>query len=140
MVLIVILVVNLLAPIIALFFFLSEKEGLHFGPFVSIAITWLIGYYLLRIILWNTYGKEIIHLHPNSIKYIADYKWFKDSQKEFAPIPGSFEVTANSDIANQGMVRLLLSSSELEVQSALDISLEDFERIKDEIEGIAAKA
>lgn len=38
---------------------------------------------MLRISLWNTFGKEIIKISGNKLNYIADYKWFKDKIKEF---------------------------------------------------------
>lgn len=43
-----------------------------------------MGFYLLRIALWNTYGKEIITFNNDIIDYIADYGWFKDSKKQIA--------------------------------------------------------
>lgn len=38
---------------------------------------------MLRISLWNTYGKESIEFGKNKLVYIADYHWFKDKVKEF---------------------------------------------------------
>lgn len=39
------------------------------------------GFYLLRVALWNHYGKEILTFTPESISYIADYGKFKDGLK-----------------------------------------------------------
>ena len=43
----------------------------------------LLFFYMLRISLWNTYGKEIINISKNKLKYTVDYNWFKDKIKEF---------------------------------------------------------
>ncbi len=47
-----------------------------------------MGFYLLRIALWNTYGKEEITFNGSNIEYFADYGWFKDSikPKEIVPL------------------------------------------------------
>ncbi len=37
---------------------------------------------MLRIVLWNNFGKEIISLSDDKLSYIADYKYFKDGCRE----------------------------------------------------------
>lgn len=43
----------------------------------------LLFFYMLRISLWNTCGKEVINISDSKLKYTADYNWFKDKVKEF---------------------------------------------------------
>lgn len=56
-------------------------EGLHFGFIIGIGIFSLLGFYLLRVALWNTYGEEIIKYSKNEILYEANYGWFRDAKK-----------------------------------------------------------
>jgi hypothetical protein len=46
------------------------------------AIWILSGIFFFRLLLWNSYGKEILTFAPNNVSYIADYKWFKDGKQE----------------------------------------------------------
>jgi hypothetical protein len=60
---------------------MASGNGFHFGFLIGIGIFGLIGFYLLRVFLWNSYGKETISFNNNNITYEADYKWFKDGKK-----------------------------------------------------------
>lgn len=69
---------SFLLPLMGLMFSILDGKGFHVGFVIGIFLFGLIGVYLLRIFLWNTYGKEIIHFHDSKIEYITDYRWFKD--------------------------------------------------------------
>lgn len=71
-----------LMPVTVLILVASEGQGIHFGFFIGIFIFWVLGFYLLKIALWNTYGQEIITFKEKHIGYVADYGWFKDGKKE----------------------------------------------------------
>lgn len=68
-------------PISGMISYISEGKGIHTGFFLMIFIFGLLGFYLLRVSLWNTYGKEIIVFNENKCTYYADYNWFKDGVK-----------------------------------------------------------
>ncbi|GAA3610318.1 hypothetical protein GCM10022396_29370 [Flavivirga amylovorans] len=40
-----------------------------------------MGFYLLRVSLWNTYGYETIFFNEQKLTYEANYGWFKDGKK-----------------------------------------------------------
>jgi len=80
-ILLLVLIMFSLIPILATYFRLSSGYGLHFGLVISFVICWLIGFYLLRIILWNAYGKEKIEFNNKQITYEADYRYFNDGKK-----------------------------------------------------------
>ncbi len=63
-------------------------NGFHITFLIGIFIFSIMGFYLLRIALWNTYGKEEITFNGSNIEYFADYGWFKDSikPKEIVPL------------------------------------------------------
>lgn len=68
-------------PIFSMISYISEGKGTHAGFFVSIFIFGLLGFYLLRVTLWNSYGKEELVFSKNQCTYVANYGWFKDRIK-----------------------------------------------------------
>lgn len=128
----VILAINLLAPIASGIFYLSQGDGPHIGIFISIGLTWLIGYPLLRIILWNSFGKEVISLLDNKITYTADYKWFSGSMKTIKT-HNKMDITSNTWEAKDGYERLYIQSEEDSIVSVLDIKKEKFNQIREKI-------
>lgn len=58
--------------------------GFHIAYFIGVFFFAILGIYMLRISLWNTFGKEIIKYQDNTIDYVADYGWFKDKVKTLA--------------------------------------------------------
>lgn len=69
-------------PIIVTGYIVSTDGVLPFGLFISYFVAWLVGAYLTRIILWNTYGKEQLTLYTDKISYHADFKFFQSNKKE----------------------------------------------------------
>ncbi|WP_107037552.1 hypothetical protein [Brumimicrobium mesophilum] len=70
-----------LFPLISIILSISLGFGMHIGYFIILFIFGILGFYLLRIALWNTFGKEVIEISNTQINYIADYGWFKDGKK-----------------------------------------------------------
>lgn len=56
---------------------------LKFCNIVFLFIFGLIAFYMLRVLLCNTYGYKLIQFGNNKLNYVADYHWFKDKVKEF---------------------------------------------------------
>ena len=75
------MVIGFLTPVAV--FILNLYKDIEFGfSFVTtVIIGLLVGFYLLRLILWNTYGKEYLAIYSNRINYQCDYKYFKGSKK-----------------------------------------------------------
>lgn len=71
-----------LLPLLGFIGSVVNGNGFHFGFIIGLALFSLLGFYLLRMALWNTYGKEVIKFSRNKISYEADYGWFKDGKKE----------------------------------------------------------
>jgi len=40
-----------------------------------------VSYYLLKLQLWNLYGKDIIRIENNSLQRVLDYKYFQTEKK-----------------------------------------------------------
>ena len=74
-------VIAISIPFFMTIYMISSRVGLQFGYFIGVLLSGLIFFYFLRVSLWNTFGVEIIKFDTNSIKYEADYRWFKDGKK-----------------------------------------------------------
>ena len=68
-------------PLFSMISYISAGKGLNSGFFISILIFGLIGFYMLRVTLWNTFGKEELVFYKNQCSYVANYGWFKDKIK-----------------------------------------------------------
>lgn len=121
-----------LIPILVTMYMMIIGDGLHFGLALSIIIFWGLGFYLLRILLWNTYGKEILNLDQNKIQYLADYKLFIDGRQELTPDKIEVEINnENSLDAENGRLRIKNSIDCIEMM--LPSRLTDLELIKEKI-------
>ena len=54
---------------------------LKIGYLIGIGLGGLLGFYIFRIYLWNSFGKEIIIFNKNDVSYVADYRLFSDGEK-----------------------------------------------------------
>lgn len=130
--LIIILVICSLIPIAATIFLISEKKGPHIGIFFSFLFFWGIGFYLLRIILWNSFGREVVNFEKEKITYVADYRFFKDGQKSISTI--NVEVAAIPFQDKDSKEGTLIFSNENQIiETVLGVSLEKMVEIAREI-------
>ncbi|EDM43077.1 hypothetical protein SCB49_12669 [unidentified eubacterium SCB49] len=72
---------TVLLPVLGVIGAINLGNELKIGHIIGPLLSGIIGFYLLRISLWNTYGKETIKLGDTTIEYVADYKWFKDGKQ-----------------------------------------------------------
>ena len=77
--LLVLAVVCALIPFAVLGYRLAEGLGFHISIAIMILLFGGFSYSLLRTLLWNTYGKEIIRFEEDIIVYTPDYKHLKAS-------------------------------------------------------------
>ncbi len=79
---------SFLLPLGGMIGYMAINKGFHVSFLIGLFIFSLMGIYLLRIALWNTYGKEEITFNGKHISYLVDYGWFKDALKvkEIDPI------------------------------------------------------
>lgn len=69
-------------PITSIITVLVSGNGLHVGFLFGLVIFGLLGFYMLRMSLWNTYGNERVSFQGDKVLYTPDYGWFKTSTKE----------------------------------------------------------
>lgn len=115
-------------PFLGLIFGVVLGSGLQIGNFIAIGIFYLMGFYLLRLSLWNTYGEENIQFFENSITYEASYGWFKDAKKEFLiSFPKYSFKSVGYEEDNE--VVLLISSEECYLESVVKMPSADVEAL-----------
>ncbi|HHC79474.1 MAG TPA: hypothetical protein ENK46_06300 [Flavobacteriia bacterium] len=81
-----------LLPLMVTFSAIAMGNRFHIGFLFGLFFFGLLGFYLLRVALWNTYGKEELIFAKNKITYLADYGWFRDSIKIKEIIPQTYSV------------------------------------------------
>lgn len=125
----------LLLPIIVLMAIMSTGDGenpLHFMHFVFLAIPFSFGVFLLRISLWNYYGKEVYNFGQKNLEYFADYNWFKDSVKsmKMSDLYFLFKIYNENDNVGQ----LLISDGQSEIESVIKLPVDDLEKLVNRLE------
>lgn len=134
----IITIISSLIPILIVIGVVQSGNGFKFGHFIGIGLNGLIIYYLLRISLWNTFGKEEITIEATEINYSADYGWFKDKIKstettksEFAILPVGYE--------EDGLGVIVIQSENNQIKLASKLPLEVLESLVTELNALANK-
>lgn len=115
-------------PFVGIIFYAPFGEGFHFWYFIWLVVYGVLGFYLLRLALWNTYGKEKITISKNSINYFVDYGWFKDRIKQSkteAPITFSINPIGHTD--KRG--RLVIGQNDTAINSAIRMPLPQLQEL-----------
>lgn len=115
-------------PVVGAIVGMLMGSGLQFGYFIGIGLFSLMGFYLLRVSLWNTYGEENIEILANKVVYEANYGWFKDGKKELvisAPTYSFKSVGYEED--NEGV--LVISSENAQIESVVKMSIHEIEAL-----------
>lgn len=115
-------------PVLGTIVGILAGSGLQFGYFIAIGIFSLIGFYLLRVSLWNTYGEETIEILETKIIYEANYGWFKDGKKEMATVVPEYSFkSAGYEEDNEGV--LVITSEESQIESVVKMPMNDLESL-----------
>jgi hypothetical protein len=122
-----------LIPLIATIYLIVSGNGFHFGMVILFLIFWVPSTLMTRIVLWNTYGKEILHLHENTIEYIADYKFFKDGNKTFQVSEIQIEIAEIMELKNKKKWILRITSNKEIFHTNLSLNLDEIELIYNEL-------
>ncbi|WP_298901642.1 hypothetical protein [uncultured Psychroserpens sp.] len=106
----------------------SFGSGLKFGLFFGMFIFGLLGFYLLRLSLWNTYGKEIISLDSEVITYYADYRWFKGALKSATAVKPTFLWNPVGYVEDQ-QACLVIEADESSIESVVKMPISEIETL-----------
>ncbi|OUL60440.1 hypothetical protein [Flavobacterium sp. AJR] len=115
-------------PLLGAIINIISGGGMQFGYFIGIGLFSVMGFYLLRVALWNTYGEETIEFFENKITYEANYGWFKDGKKEmsFAILKYSFKLVGYEE-DNEGV--LVIASEESLIESVVKMPINQVEEL-----------
>ncbi|TDO95626.1 hypothetical protein [Flavobacterium sp. 245] len=121
-------------PLGGAIFGIANGGGLQIGYFIGIGIFSLIGFYMVRIALWNTYGEETIQILENKIIYEANYGWFKDGKKETLIVKPQYSFAPiGYEEDNQGV--LIIASQEAKIESVVKVPMSQLEELITVLEG-----
>lgn len=115
-------------PVVGTIIGLANGHGLNIGYFFVIGIFALLGFYLLRISLWNTYGDETIQILENKIMYEANYGWFKDGKKEIAISDPKYSFKSVG-YEEDNECALVISSENSQIESVVKMPVEEMETL-----------
>lgn len=116
-------------PLVGISFSAIEGTDFHMKYIIILGICSLIGFFFLRLFLWNSYGKEVFEWKATTLSYYADYRWFKGNQQHF-----SFEQLTVDFVAvgfqDEEIGHLLFVSTETEfIESAVHLPIPDIHAI-----------
>lgn len=136
-------IIRIIFLIISILFFLLPISGmiaailngdpLKFGYFIVIGLSGLLGFYIFRIYLWNSFGKEVIILNKNEISYEADYKYFKDGRKLIAFDTINFNITSIG-YKEENLGLLTIGHEESKIESVVKLPINQLEELIQKIE------
>lgn len=126
--LIIVLLISLFIPIIATVYMFEYMEGFKLGILFTYAIFWSSGFYIVRLFLWNTYGREIIEINNDSIHYYLDYKLFKESVKSIKKNNLQIGIIKNKINPNTG--KLFIKNDKNHIESTIEITNEQLNEIE----------
>ena len=128
-----VLLILILLPIAIVIFSLAYGMGLKLGVLLSFILCWGVAFYLLRLILWNSYGQEILILNPDKIIYLADYKLFKDGREEIGTKDLEMEIVYGGKFGKT-LGRLILKSETTLIETVLQVPITELEELISKIE------
>ncbi len=104
-----------------------------FMVFLILGLLLLLGFRLLRLALWNTYGSETIQINGPMISYTANYGWFKDKIKTIKVENIGFDIFPIG-YAEDGMGLLWIGNETESIQSAAKVPIDALANLITEIE------
>ena len=117
-----------LGPIIGFIISINVGKPFHFKYVFGMIASSLLGFYILRYALWNSFGKEIIELRSEKISYITDYKFFRDKKNYIRKDHLTFSYRTIGYIEDQ-MGCLNIHVGEEIIQSVVKMPILDIENL-----------
>ncbi len=124
--------ITAIIPVIGSILFISSTGGFHIGFVFGMLLFGLLGFYIFRAGLWNSFGLEVIKLDKNRFTYWADYNWFKDAKKTHKWQEIDFVADSTQyEEDNQGV--LVILCDEREVRTVTKLPLPDLYTLIDKL-------
>ena len=123
------------SPTIAMISSVADGKDFHFGFIISIGVFGLMGFYLLRIALWNSFGSEEIKFDKNTITYEADYRWFKDGIKTLEITPLVFAIK-QIGYEEDNIGTLIIGEGIEKIESVTKMPIDELEKLIKILKGL----
>ncbi len=123
-------------PITGVIISIKNREEFHIGYIFMIGAFGLMGFYVLRVALWNTYGVEKVHFQESRISYEADYGWFKDKVKTYDDLTKITFIIDSIGYKEDMMGILIIEADNSVIECATKIPMEILENLKKELDVI----
>jgi len=118
--------ISIILPVAGMIGSMVNGNRFHFGSLIATGLFGLLGFYLLRVFLWNSYGKEVISFNQNNVIYEADYKWFKDGKK-IKDIDSPNYSIRSIGYEDENFGSLVISSDQYSIESVIKMPTEQLE-------------
>jgi len=115
----ILLIICFLIPITVTYFLFFS--GLTLGILISYAFFWSIGFFILRFVLWNSYGKEVMDFKTNDIYYHSDFKYFKDGKISIKNKELEYSLSEEFD----GKSSLIINNETEEIETSIKVPTSD---------------
>lgn len=83
LILLILSIIIISIPIFLFFLIVMSGEGIPFGFLITCIVAMITSGYLLKLYLWNKYGKECFIIKNGVFLHFYDYCLFKDYQQEY---------------------------------------------------------
>ncbi|MEO5645704.1 MAG: hypothetical protein ABIQ40_13400 [Bacteroidia bacterium] len=127
----VLAIVAFLSPIVATINLIINDREIKFGLFGSFIILWSAGYYMIRIVLWNSFGKEVITFDDDKVTYYCDYKYFQGSKKQIKTDQLKIELVKSG--GQNDLATLCFTNADEKIEMVIPVSLADLRLVEEKI-------
>lgn len=115
-------------PVIGVIFDIAFGGSLNIGHFIGVGVFYVIGFYVLRVFLWNTYGNETIEILENKIIYEANYGWFKGGRTEMEITSPAYSFKSVGYEEDNETV-LVISSENAQMESVVKMPIDEIKAL-----------
>lgn len=116
-------------PIMGMVFNFLDGGAFHFGFVIGLGLFSLISFYLVRLFLWNTYGKEVITIGETTVNYYVDYHYFKGNQQEITYEELVFKIEPIG-FEEEKLGRLIIAANDKDfIHSSVNMDLRELEEV-----------
>ena len=117
--------ISFVLPLLGLIINLFIGGGFNIGFIFGMAFFGFIGLTLLRMSLWNTFGREEIIFSDTQITYQADYGWFKGTATVYDYVLESFSIKTLSK--NEGT--LIIQGEKGYIETVIKMPINEIETL-----------
>lgn len=131
-------VICFLFPILMIVLNIAAGNGLQIGYFISILIFGLMGFFLLRSALWNTFGQEVIVFNTYSVNYQPDYGKFKGNKKEIKNENINFTYR-KIGFEDEQIGNLVIANKEDKIETVVKLAIDQLKELINDLEKVQPK-